>query len=179
MSNIIDYTNRNQFTSTPYYSKNKEHGDAVDCLGYFLSGRGNGKTLLTSAIHDLVNLPYFGIDNIKDVIFNDPATIVLWSDGTKTVVKCRDGETFDPEKGLALALAKKAMGNKYDYYEVFNKYVGKYNKKKFQKALNEARNIIPDEIIRNGRRYVLEDRVLEADVVEARPKDEEDSNNEV
>lgn len=165
MSNIIDYTN---------YSKSKEHGDAVDCLGYFLGGRGNGKTLLASAVHDLVNLPYFGIDNIKDVIFNDPATIVLWSDGTKTVVKCRDGETFDPEKGLALALAKKAMGNKYNYYEVFNKYVGKYNKKKFQKALDEARNIIPDEIIRDGHRYVLEDHV-----VEARPKDEEDSNNEV
>lgn len=27
-------------------------------------------------------------DPIKKVIFNDPATIVLWNDGTKTVVKC-------------------------------------------------------------------------------------------
>lgn len=169
MSNIVDYTN---------YSKIKENEDVITSLvspGYrFLCGRGNGKTsILTSVIHDLVNLPYFGIDNIKDVIFNDPATIVLWSDGTKTVVKCRDGETFDPEKGLALALAKKAMGNKYDYYEVFNKYVGKYNKKKFKTALAEARKITPDEIIRNGCRYVLEDHV-----VEARPKDEE-NNNEV
>lgn len=25
---------------------------------------------------------------IRKVIFNDPATVVLWSDGTKTVVKC-------------------------------------------------------------------------------------------
>ena len=40
---------------------------------------------------------------IKKVIFNDPATIVLWSDGTKTVVKA-EGEPFDPEKGLAMAI---------------------------------------------------------------------------
>ena len=38
---------------------------------------------------------------IKKVIFNDPATIILWLDGTKTVVKVID-EKFDPEKGLAV-----------------------------------------------------------------------------
>lgn len=102
-----------------------------------------------------------------DVIFNNPATIVLWSDGTKTVVKCRDDEEFDPEKGLALALAKKAMGNRYNYYDVFKKYIGKYNKKKFKKALDEAMKITPDEIIHNGHRYELVDHI-----VEARPKDD-------
>ena len=45
------------------------------------------------------------------VIFNDPATIVMWDDGTKTVVKC-EGEKFDPEKGLAMAITKKALDNK-------------------------------------------------------------------
>ena len=40
---------------------------------------------------------------IRNVIFNDPATIVIWADGTKTVVKA-DREPFDPEKGLAMAL---------------------------------------------------------------------------
>lgn len=53
---------------------------------------------------------------IKNVIFNDPATIVFWSDGTKTVVKCGDGDIFDPEKGLAMAIAKKALGNKGNYF---------------------------------------------------------------
>ena len=48
------------------------------------------------------------IPEIKNVIFNDPATIVFWKDGTKTVVKCQDGDEFDPEKGLAMAIAKKA-----------------------------------------------------------------------
>ena len=32
--------------------------------------------------------------NIKNVIFNDPATIVFWSDGSKTVVKVQDGCVF-------------------------------------------------------------------------------------
>lgn len=64
---------------------------------------------------------------IKDVIFNDPATIVLWADGTKTVVKA-ENEPFDPEKGLAMAISKRALGGKYDYYDTFKKYVGRYEK---------------------------------------------------
>ena len=59
---------------------------------------------------------------IQKVIFNDPATIVIWADGTKTVVKC-DCELYDPEKGLAMAISKKALGNKGNYYETFKKWV--------------------------------------------------------
>ncbi len=59
---------------------------------------------------------YFGI---KKVIFSCPATIVLWEDGTKTVVKSGDYDMFDPEKGLAMAFAKKALGNKGNYYNIF------------------------------------------------------------
>ena len=59
---------------------------------------------------------------INRVIFNDPATIVIWNDGSKTVVKASN-EPFDPEKGLAMAIAKKALGNKSNYYKVFKKYI--------------------------------------------------------
>ena len=65
---------------------------------------------------------------IKDVIFNDPATIVFWSDGTKTVVKCQEDDIYDPEKGLAMAISKKVLGNGYDYYNTFKKYLKKYEK---------------------------------------------------
>ena len=61
--------------------------------------------------------------NIKKVIFSNPATIVLWNDGTKTVVKCGENETFDEEKGLAMAIAKHALGNDGVYYEVFKKWL--------------------------------------------------------
>ncbi len=60
---------------------------------------------------------------IKDVIFNDPATIVLWADGTKTVVKCQDGDEYSKEVGLALCFAKKALGNKGNFNEVFKKWI--------------------------------------------------------
>lgn len=62
---------------------------------------------------------------IKEVKFNGPATIVFWTDGTKTVVKCQD-ETFDPEKGIAMAIVKKVYGNEGKYYN------------KIRKALNES-----------------------------------------
>ena len=59
---------------------------------------------------------------IENVIFNDPATIVFWRDGSKTVVKAKD-EPYDPEKGLAMAIAKKAYGNEGNYYNEFKKFI--------------------------------------------------------
>ena len=47
--------------------------------------------------------------DIKRIIYNDPATVVLWADGTKTVVKAHN-EPFDKEKGLAMAIIKKMLG---------------------------------------------------------------------
>lgn len=59
---------------------------------------------------------------IERVIFNDPATIVIWKDGSKTVVKCTN-EAYDPEKGLAMAITKKALGNTGSYYSVLRKWL--------------------------------------------------------
>lgn len=61
---------------------------------------------------------------IKNVKFNPPATIVFWTDNTKTVVKC-NGEDYDPEKGLAMCICKKVLGDKGNYYEVFKKWLPK------------------------------------------------------
>ncbi len=60
---------------------------------------------------------------IKNVIFHDPATIVYWADGTKTVVKCQPGDIFDPEKGLAMAIAKRVYGDNGRYCELFKKWI--------------------------------------------------------
>lgn len=66
----------------------------------------------------------FGMCNvsIRKVIFNDPATIVLWSDGTKTVVKCGPEDTFDMEKGLAMTIVKKMAGNDNRFHKVFKQW---------------------------------------------------------
>ena len=63
------------------------------------------------------------IPEIEKVIFNKPATIVFWKDGTKTVVKVQGKEKFNKEKGLAMAVAKKALGNQGNYYEEFKKWL--------------------------------------------------------
>lgn len=66
---------------------------------------------------------------IKNVIFAPPATIVYWSDGSKTVVKCSEKDVFDLEKGLAMAIAKRCGGNKGSYYKEIQNWVEKSGKK--------------------------------------------------
>lgn len=66
--------------------------------------------------------------SIRKVIFNDPATVVLWSDGTKTVVKCGPEDSFDMEKGLAMAIVKKMAGNDNRFHKVFKQYPKKKKK---------------------------------------------------
>lgn len=60
---------------------------------------------------------YFVIDK---VIFNPPATIVFWKDGTKTVVKCKEGEEFSEWAGIALCLAKKMYGP--NFHKIFKRH---------------------------------------------------------
>lgn len=69
-----------------------------------------------------------GVPEILDVIFNEPATIVFWADGTKTVVKAIYDE-FDPEKGLAMAIAKKALGNRGSYFNIIKRWTDEYLEK--------------------------------------------------
>ena len=76
--------------------------------------------------------PYYQPE-IKNVIFNDPATIVFWTDGTKTVVKCQEGDEFDPEKGLTMAIAKKVYSNKGSYCNVIKKWCEPYHEKQKEK----------------------------------------------
>ena len=66
---------------------------------------------------------------IKDVIFNPPATIVFWGDGSKTVVNCQDGEEYDPEKGLTMVFFKRMHDNKGHYFEEIKKWTKKYCEK--------------------------------------------------
>ena len=69
------------------------------------------------------------IPAIKKVIFNNPATIVIWNDGTKTTVKCSERDEYSEEVGLAMCISKKALGNKGNFNEVFKKHIPGYIKK--------------------------------------------------
>lgn len=63
------------------------------------------------------------LPEIVKVHFNDPMTVVIWADGTKTTVKCDPEDWYDEHVGLAMCIAKKALGNTGRYYEVFKKHV--------------------------------------------------------
>ena len=68
-------------------------------------------------------LPVRRVPEIERVIFSYPATIVIWKDNTKTVVKCSENDQYDEETGLALCIAKKALGNKGNWYNEFKKWL--------------------------------------------------------
>ena len=74
----------------------------------------------TKLLYGLVTEP---TPKIRNVIFNPPATIILWTDNTKSVVQCQNGEPFDPEKGFALAYLKKLLGNKNEFNKEIHKWV--------------------------------------------------------
>ncbi len=58
---------------------------------------------------------------IENVIFQEPATIVFWKDGEKTVSKQRQGDEYDREVGLMLCIAKK-YATKSDIRRMVEKY---------------------------------------------------------
>lgn len=94
---------------------------------------------------------YYGLSlTIKDVIFNPPATIVLWMDGTKTVVKDQGEVFYDPEKGMAMAVAKKAFGNNGNYYNQFKKYIDIWEEKQ-EESTSSYGNTILENIIERFR----------------------------
>ena len=81
--------------------------------------------VMCEAYLNRANCKDFITPEIKNVIFNPPATIVFWNDNTKTVVKCQNYEAFDPEKGITMAFFKKMHGNKGHYFEEIKKWTEK------------------------------------------------------
>jgi hypothetical protein len=71
----------------------------------------------------------------KKIIFNDPTTIVYWWDGTKTIVKCSEGEEFVEEVGFAMAVMKRLYSDR----SKFLKFVEKaYRQPKNEKSLTKC-----------------------------------------
>ena len=54
------------------------------------------------------------LNDVKSVIFNDPATIVTFSDGSKVCVKACSKDTFNKETGLIYAIIKRLYANEIE-----------------------------------------------------------------
>lgn len=84
---------------------NKEEKEMINCKPLRTTG------LKASDIAVKANIHYLPIPGISKIIFNDPATIVFWTDGKKTVVKCMEGQEFNEYYGVACAIMKRFFGN--------------------------------------------------------------------
>lgn len=104
--------------------------------------------------------------SIKNVIFAPPATIVYWSDGSKTVVKCSEKDVFDPEKGLAMAIAKRCGGNKGSYYKEIQNWVEKSGKKYPGKPYTENSSVENDAL----KKYIAQAKKSYETALEAAAK---------
>lgn len=90
------------------------------------------------------------ISGIKNVFFNEvkKTTTVVFNDHTSVIVKCTDNDEFDPEMGLAMALARKCFGSRSKFQKAVAKWVAtsapkneQLKKKAARKAEKEAAQI--------------------------------------
>lgn len=82
----------------------------------------------------------------KKVIFSGPATTILWKDGTKTTVKCQEGDEWAPDVGIAMCYLKKMLGNKGNFNNIFRE-AEKVSEVQYKKEdLNATKTINISEI---------------------------------
>lgn len=117
----IAYANETKISSTIY------NGSTSYVSGYSITYPNTSACITTSAMYantigktSTIAKPTINLA-IKRVIHNDPATIVYWENGDRTVVKAND-EKYDGEKGLAMAIIKYMTGNTGKYFNIFKKY---------------------------------------------------------
>lgn len=124
----------NEFTATNYkklinfisFQSHMNYLVTTDGMQFNCDDFESAKTLI-KRIHDLSNEKDTAADlnnlynsfEVKDILVNGPATIVFWADGTKTVVKCGPGDSYDIEKAVAMCFMKKALGSR-SMHKIFN-----------------------------------------------------------
>lgn len=77
----------------------------------------------------------------KKVKFSGPATIILWEDGTKTVVKCQKEDVWSDEVGIVMCYAKKMLGNKSNFNNIFREAMKVAEVQYKKEDLNAAKNV--------------------------------------
>ena len=93
--------NRTEMENTNYYTKLLKN----------LMGAIDKQSRIDNSFGSYYEDDSGNVTYIKEVIYNDPAVVVIWNDGTKTVSKCDYGDNFNPEFGLILCVLKKVIGN--------------------------------------------------------------------
>lgn len=114
-NNLLDNIGTNNLIG---YMKTREYlantgltPEQIDYAAFIASASGNELHPSLQDV-DVGLIDTFGtLPAVTKIISNDPCTIVFFADGTKTIVRVSDDETFDADKGIYIALLKKAMGS--------------------------------------------------------------------
>lgn len=103
----------------------------------------------------------FKTPGIKEVIFNEPTTIVYWDDGTKTVVQCSEEDTFNKDAGIALCMMKKMFGNDGAYYKEIRKWCGYPKRKREKKRKIDYKADMNGMVLnKDAFRYLFDDEIF-------------------
>lgn len=81
-----------------------------------------GPTCVSDIVGEYKNLMLYYL-KVKRIIFNPPATVVIWGDHTKTVVKCAEDDEFNLEIGVAMCYMKKIYGSRHAFSKMVEKYI--------------------------------------------------------
>lgn len=107
--------------------------------------------------------------NIKQVIYSNPVTVIIWEDGTKTISRCDDDDIYDELTGFMLCIFKKVLTPK-TMRKMFKDYVYDVDsdKIKWQSLPTWLEDICPLDI--NNYTNYFNDLVK----IDSAPKDIED-----
>ena len=107
------------------FENEKEEEHFITAVGYILESMGEEiEDYIEACVAEERHSLNRAIDlekEIEKVTFNDPATVVFWKDGEKTVSKAKNGDKVNKETGLAMAIVRRLCGNR-NYNKVFEKY---------------------------------------------------------
>lgn len=102
-----------------------KYDNPVKIVGVYRDGVGIDKgSLRTITSAKMVGNTARPNDGAEKFIFNEEegVTVALWKDGTKTIIRCQEGDTFDKEKAIALCYMKKVLGNRGSFNETLKKW---------------------------------------------------------
>lgn len=137
-----------------------------DCITYYFNGSAmsfscddqEAAYALIRRIHNLANKKtkdltissnsLYNTFEIKDILVNGPATIVFWTDGSKTVVKCGPDDSYDIEKAVAMCFMKKALGSRsmHKIFDLAKDRKTEYDNQFTQLSLKEMSYCLHDAI---------------------------------
>ena len=154
-NNILFYQELKELkmpTVPDYINKTKPYTLVIPSDRYSMMfnciNKNNSTTKHSALIPKCTPKPTNYLPEIKNVKFNGPATIVFWADGTKTVVKCQNGDNYSEEVGLAMCIVKKAFGNTSKYNDIFKKWCPSYDSETDDEYFSEAYKQFRDHVLK-------------------------------